>query len=89
MDVSLAGLGSQVFTLSVFIAFVADYMLRWKRNGSTALTPRFRLFGVLLSLAIIFILARSAYRIDELSDGYDGSIFHDQISFIILEGVYV
>ncbi|KAI9743445.1 MAG: hypothetical protein M1818_002757 [Claussenomyces sp. TS43310] len=89
VDVSLAGLAFQVFTLCVFVILVADYMLRWKRNGTTALTIRFKLFATLLSLAIIFILARSAYRIDELSDGYNGSIFHDQTSFIVLEGVLI
>jgi hypothetical protein len=52
-----------------------------------ALTARFKLFAMLLSLAVVCILARSAYRIDELSNGYNGYIFHDQISFIILEGV--
>ena len=87
VDVSLAGLAFQVFTLCVFIALVTDYMLRWRRNGTTVLTARFKLFAVCLSLAILFILARSTYRIDELSDGYNGSIFHDQASFIVLEGV--
>jgi hypothetical protein len=71
----------------VFITLAADYMLRWRSRGTTILTPWFQLFAVLLSLAIALILARSAYRIDELSDGYNGKIFHDQTSFIILEGV--
>jgi hypothetical protein len=87
VDVSLAGLAFQVFTLCIFITLVADYMCRWRRNGSTILTTRFKIFAYLLSIAILFILARSAYRIDELSDGYDGSIFHNQPSFIVLEGV--
>lgn len=87
VNVSLAGLAFQVATLCVFIALVTDYMLRWKRNGTTVLTMRFKIFGILLSTAIAFILARSAYRIDELSDGYNGPLFHDQASFIVLEGV--
>ncbi|MCJ1471905.1 hypothetical protein MMC13_000546 [Lambiella insularis] len=82
-DVSLAGLAFQVFILCVFIAFVFDFMLRWRSNGTTVLTARFKLFAMLLSLAIILILARSAYRIDELSDGYNGSIFHDESSFVV------
>lgn len=89
VNVSLAGLSFQVFTLCIFICLVVDYMIRWKRNGTTILTARFKLFSICLSLAIIFILARSAYRIDELSDGYNGSIFHDQASFIVLEGVLI
>jgi hypothetical protein len=87
VNVSLAGLSFQVFTLCVFIVLMVDYMLRWRSHGNVVLTPRFKLFATSLFVAIIFILARSAYRIDELSDGYNGSIFHDQTSFIVLEGV--
>ena len=31
-----------------------------------------------LSLAVVLILIRRAYRIDELSDGYDGLLIHDE-----------
>ena len=42
-----------------------------------------------LSLAILLILIRCIYRIDELSDGYSGPLIHDEGLFVGLEGVYV
>lgn len=42
-----------------------------------------------LSLAILFILIRCAYRIDELSDGWNGPLIHDEGLFIGLEGVMI
>ena len=54
-----------------------------------ALTTRFRVFLVFLSLAVILILVRCIYRIDELSNGYNGTLIHDENLFIGLEGVYV
>ena len=47
------------------------------------------MFVVFLSLAITLILIRCAYRIDELSDGYNGPLIHNEPLFIGLEGVYV
>lgn len=51
------------------------------------LPKKFKVFAWLLILAVVLILARCAYRIDELSQGYDGALFHDQGTFIVLEGV--
>ncbi|MCJ1455725.1 hypothetical protein MMC28_006081 [Mycoblastus sanguinarius] len=91
IDVSLAGLSFQVFTLCVFIALAADYTLRYQRSASTkrALPTSFTIFVSFLSLAIILILVRCAYRIDELSDGYNGPLIHDEGLFIGLEGVMI
>ena len=91
VDIAIAGLSFQVFTLLVFIALAAEYGYRyWKAEGSTAQLPtKFKVFVIFLSAAIILILIRCAYRIDELSDGYNGPLIHDQGLFISLEGVYV
>jgi len=47
----------------------------------------FKVFVGSLSAAIILILIRCAYRIDELSDGYHGPLIHNEGLFIGLEGV--
>ena len=53
----------------------------------TAFLPmKFKIFATFLSLAILLILIRCIYRIDELSNGYDGPLIHDQGTFIGLEG---
>ncbi|KAH8811510.1 sphingoid long-chain base transporter RSB1 [Xylogone sp. PMI_703] len=97
VDIALAGLSFQVFTLTVFILMALDFGLRYRRdfrNGKVsrdekgpAQDTRFRIFLAFLSLSIICILIRCVYRIDELSDGYDGPLIHNQGLFIGLEGV--
>ena len=87
---SLFGLSFQVFTLVVFIAFTADYMYRFYRRNNgfhnrVANPSRFRLFVTGLWSAIILILIRCVYRIDELSEGYSGDIFHNEGLFYGLE----
>ena len=92
VDVSKAGLSFQVFTLVVFIALTVDYAIRYIRakRGEERKTPlpvSFKVFVAFLSLAVVLILIRCAYRIDELSDGYSGPLIQNQGLFIGLEGV--
>ena len=92
VDVSKAGLSFQVFTLVVFIALTVDYAIRYIRarrieERKASLPVSFKVFVAFLSLAVILILIRCAYRIDELSDGYHGPLIHNQGLFIGLEGV--
>ena len=89
MDVSITGLAFQVATLCVFIALVIEFALRYSRatKGGPPLSGQFKFFCFFLALAILLILIRCAYRIDELSDGYNGPLIHDEGLFIGLEGV--
>lgn len=90
VDLSLAGLAFQVFTLCCFIALCVDYMYRYSKSANRApLSPRFKIFLGALGLAIILILARCAYRIDELSDGYTGPLIKNQWLFVGLESVLI
>ena len=88
VDVSLAGLAFQVFTLVVFILAAVDYFIRYLRSPNRRKFPfTFKIFVGFLSLSIILILVRCVYRIDELSEGYMGSLIHNQELFIWLEGL--
>ncbi|KAH8891982.1 rta1 domain protein, partial [Thozetella sp. PMI_491] len=90
VNVSLAGLSFQVFTLVVFIAAAVDYMIRYLRSpGRPNLETRFKVFLGFLSFSTVLILIRCIYRIDELSEGYNGPLFHDEAMFYGLEGVMV
>lgn len=90
VDIALAGLSFQVFTLASFIGLCLDYILRYQHSSTRAtLTKSFKIFAVFLFLAIVLILIRCAYRIDELSDGYSGPLIHNESLFIALEGVMV
>jgi hypothetical protein len=93
VDIAIAGLSFQVFTLSVFILLALDYTRLYMRGQRAqerekeALPASFKVFVAFLSFAILCILIRCVYRIDELSDGYDGPLIHDENLFIGLEGV--
>jgi hypothetical protein len=88
VDLSLAGLSFQVVSLFVFSVLALDWIRHYRSFQEPAVLPgRFKAFAWLLVVAVLLILARCAYRIDELSAGYDGAVFHDQTSFIVLEGV--
>ena len=89
VDVSIGGLAFQVFTLCIFIALVAEYVSRYVKasKSQTQLSGRFKIFSSFLALAILLILIRCAYRIDELSDGYNGPLIHNEPLFLGLEGV--
>lgn len=74
-----------------FCALFADYLVRYwretKRTGSVVRSERTKLYLGFLVLAIVLILARCAYRVDELSEGYEGHLIHNEPLFIGLEGV--
>ena len=95
VDISIAGLSFQVASLCFFIALCVDYTWRARKGrranpeGSKHLSMRFKIFVLFLSAAIILILIRCIYRIDELSEGYSGPLIHNEGLFIALEGVYV
>ncbi|KAK5018940.1 RTA1 like protein-domain-containing protein [Cryomyces antarcticus] len=94
VDIAIAGLSFQVFTLAVFIGLAIDYAIRYARGQrarpSVAKLPTsFKVFAGFLSLAIVLILIRCCYRIDELSNGYSGPLIHNQGLFIGLEGVMI
>lgn len=101
VNIGLAGLSFQVFTLTLFIGLALDYAIRYARaqrhernvkfleigTETTKLPTSFKIFVAFLSLSTILILIRCIYRIDELSDGYSGPLIRNQGLFIALEGV--
>lgn len=89
VDVSLAGLGLQVAVIAIFVGCFADYLIRYlRKNGASSFDGRMRAFLGFLSLAILSIFIRCAYRCYELSDGYNGSDkITDEPAFIGLESM--
>lgn len=74
----------------IFIYLAVDFDVAYLREENTQprktpLSMRFRVFAG--ALAIVLILIRCAYRIDELSDGYNGPLIHKEGLFIGLERV--
>lgn len=93
INIAIAGLAFQVSTLSIFSFLAIDYAIRYLRGRKAGeverrqLTLHFKIFISFLVLAILLILIRSIYRIDELRSGYRGELLHDEGLFIGLEGV--
>lgn len=84
----------QVFTLLLFCSFFADYLIRYYRTPKAVRTTRqvsavrLRLFFGFMGLAIFLTLARCAFRLAELHNGYraEDSLVRDEGLFIGLEG---
>lgn len=93
VNIALAGLCFQVFTLCVFILLSLDYTMRYRKDvkagrvQNSHVEKKFNIFVAFLTLAIVCILIRCTYRIDELSAGYSGPSIHNQGEYIGLEGV--
>jgi hypothetical protein len=94
-NLGLAGLILQVVVIFIFCGFFIDYMIRYigllksrRMSIKKAIGARQRLFFGGLGSAILLILARSVYRVDELSEGYiDSDKLTNETLFIVLEGV--
>ncbi|MCJ1228076.1 hypothetical protein MMC12_004737 [Toensbergia leucococca] len=96
-NIMIAGLSYQVFSLLLFTGFCAEFAWRvWAGRGNW--NPRYtnlvqsRLFKAFLFglfIAVLTITIRSIFRVIELSAGFNGALFNDQITFMILEGAMV
>ncbi|KAI1206553.1 RTA1-domain-containing protein [Annulohypoxylon truncatum] len=90
VDLSLAGLSFQVFSMVVFCGLLADYMIRYSKRITRGITStRLKLFLIFLTAAVLLILARCGYRVAELSNGYTGGLIHNEPLFIALDGVLI
>lgn len=78
-----------------FCGFFADYLIRYFRSSlhrsrtdiNAIFGLRLKLFFGFIVTAVILILARCAYRLAELHEGYKGSMIKNEPLFIVLEGV--
>lgn len=93
VNIALAGLSLQVVTLLVFCALYIDFLWRYyhRRSSTVTVPPKdarsMKLFYGFEMLAVVAILARCAFRVHELSDGYSGPLVGREDLFIGLEGV--
>lgn len=103
VNVMIVGLAVQVFTMVLFIIFCIDFMMRVRRHKNDlnnddiytpeyAHIPRSRMFVPLLwaiATCTTLILARCIFRLIELSGGWDSSLMHNQVCFMIMEALVV
>ena len=115
INIMIAGLSFQVFSLLLFMMLCADYAWNIRKRNSE-LAPRslelrnsfkFKAFQLCqfpllsqssgltlttqtaLAVATLTIFVRSVYRVAELSQGFDGALANQEVSFMILEGVMI
>jgi len=96
INIMIAGVAWQVVSLVLFIALCTDYSLRVRKScPSESVNPafqgirrsrKFRGFLIALAIATLAILIRSGFRCAELSQGFDGRLANEQVTFMILEG---
>lgn len=98
VNLALAGMSFQVFTIVLFCGFFADYMIRYFRSERRHEThtgnwagqaTRLKLFFGFMALAVLLTLIRCSYRLAELHEGYlaiDGLVRNEGL-FIGFEGV--
>jgi len=97
INIMIAGLSFQVFSLALFGTCCAEFAYRLCRNPSGWSVQHkavyesmlFKAFLSGLCLATLTIFIRSAFRVAELSGGFKGPLANNQISFMILEGAMI
>ena len=98
INIMIAGLAWQVASLLIFIAMSTYFFLRVRKAPGADLNLNFdtlrrsryfkgSLWG--LSIATIVILVRSIFRCAELSEGFDGKLANDEVTFMILEAAMI
>jgi len=95
VDIMIAGLVSQVFTLLVFAILCIEYGIRLRKNRTRlpsaclrlASSGKFKCFITATSIAFLAIFIRCCYRIAELSDGWGSEIMRKEGEFILLDSV--
>jgi hypothetical protein len=100
VNIMIAGLVSQVITMSFFLALWCDFTLTTRRakiSGSLSRTQpplydqlrstrNFTLFQWSLFAATVLIFVRCLYRVAELWDGFSGHLANEEVTFMIFEG---
>lgn len=93
VDIMIAGLVFQVFSLLVFLILVLDYVNRCRLNAGQLSreskrlyrSTKFKLFLTGTSVAFLCIFIRCCYRVAELYHGWGSKIMRKEVDFIILD----
>ncbi|KAI9799487.1 MAG: hypothetical protein M1833_004009 [Piccolia ochrophora] len=97
VNLMISGLAFQVFSLVLFITLCSEFAWRVYKNKNNLnskhehlrSTNKFRAFHITLAIATLTIFIRCVFRVAELSEGFDGALATDQVTFMILEGAMV
>lgn len=99
-NIMVAGLAVQVASMSLFIGFCVDFMIRVRRTAKAGIEfePKyahirsnklFRPFLYAIGVCTILIYARCIYRMAELAEGWSGYLILHEVYFLVLEALIV
>jgi len=94
VHIMVAGLAFQVFSLLAFVVLCAEFAWRVRSHKGPIVTEHsrvgetrsFHIFLCSLSLAILFILIRSSFRVAELEGGFSSTLANNQVLLMVLDG---
>ncbi|KAL4779657.1 RTA1 like protein-domain-containing protein [Aspergillus varians] len=98
INIMIAGLAWQVVSLFIFCALAIHFFLRVRKATGSQFNmdfDRLRRSGYFkgslwaLTVATLVIIIRSIFRCAELSEGFDGKLANDEVTFMILEATMI
>jgi hypothetical protein len=97
VDIMIAGLVSQVFTLTIFAGLFVDFARQVFRNRgllpparhALMSTWKFKFVTGAMVFAFLCIQTRCAYRVAELSQGWGSELMRKEDDFIIMDSMLV
>ncbi|KAJ0422982.1 RTA1 like protein-domain-containing protein [Aspergillus carlsbadensis] len=98
VNIMIAGLAWQVASLMIFTAMAGNFFWRVRKAAGADFNMDFEalrngayfkssIYG--LGVATLVIFVRSVFRCAELSEGFDGHLANDEVTFMILEATMI
>jgi len=95
VNIMIAGLVSQIFTLLIFAGLCVDFFVQVRKHRQLqpsyrrqfANSLKFKVVMTAMTFSFLCILTRCCYRMAELSDGWGSEIMRKEMDFIILDSV--
>lgn len=97
-DIVLAGMAFQLFMMTIFIilAVYVNYKIfsddpaNWNPEyAENRQRPLFKFWPFSIAISMTFLYIRTVYRIVEVADGWNGTIYRHEIWFLIFDGLMI
>ncbi|GLA64512.1 hypothetical protein AtubIFM56815_010454 [Aspergillus tubingensis] len=97
VNIMIAGLAFQVFSLLVFMVLASEFAYRVRKSPksenddftSLRMSPKWKMFLYCLALATITIFIRSVFRVAELQGGFSSALANNETDLMVLESTMI
>ncbi|KAJ5263775.1 RTA1 domain protein [Penicillium angulare] len=97
VNIMIAGLAFQVFSLLIFMVLASEFALRVRNSPksenddftSLRQSSKWKMFIFCLALATITIFIRSVFRVAELQGGFSSPLANNEVDLMVLEATMV